>query len=991
MTVRLSLFGSPTIEYGGESGTLPFERRSQLAVFLALKRSWIGRAELAAMLWPDQAPKLAYTNLRKTLFRLQSWPWADQIDGRDGALRFEVDTDVAAFESALREHRLADALSLRRGEFLAGFDDDDNEAWTSWIGFERERLRSAWRGAALERLAQDIDANEGIELSTRLLEADPLDEAALKAHMAWLSRDGRSAQARQAYRAFKERLAADLGLAPGSELKALHDSLGTAAGASLPSVSAPRTASDDGFVGRVVELRRIADLLAKDDCRLLSLVGPGGVGKTRLAQRVGQDLAVRFPDGVTFVPLEDVASGNEIGVRLARELGVRLGRGAEPLDQIVDFLRSQQALLVLDNFEHLAADAAMLERLLNGCPRLSILVTSRVRLSVAMERPLPLDGLPCPEAEDRDRVESFDAVRLFVQAAQRVGSVVEPRTDSAAIVDICRQVEGLPLALELAGAWTRVLSCEAIAAELRSGTELLNAVDTARPARHASMEVVFEHSWRLLGASERDALAKLSLFRGGFSSEAARAVAGASLPILGALADKSLIRKDGARLSMHPLVQQLAVTRLEGEARAAAERTHALYFHRLLAQLKRPVEAGDRDALRLMDTESENCRAALRWSAAHGAIDAVSKSAATLLHFCDHRGGFEETLSLLRATLASPAANADRKILAVLSAAEAHLLYRLDRYADAEATATRALAGTDDHDPRLQALKVLGGCNLRLGRYPEAKHFFEQALKVAPAGIDPNNAAAMLDNLALVEKFSGNWQEALRLSLESLAEHRRLRDVAGEALCLNNLGALYLEMEDFDAAGAQLREGLGLCERHGLATSRGLILANLTDVALNAGDYDGAERYAQSALEVAEAAGNRAVVSWIKLHFVRFALHHADLDAARAALSDSLAIAIALGRPTLTLAGVSSFADLLAAQGESEGARMVLAFAAGHPLMHPGDRKRLAEKLAAERAKRGQEPPWPGIELEELAHRIVVESHTAHRALIAGLRGALVH
>jgi predicted ATPase/DNA-binding SARP family transcriptional activator len=991
MTVRLSLFGSPTIEYGGESSTLPFERRSQLVVFLALKRSWVGRAELAAMLWPEQAQKFAYTNLRKTLFRLQSWPWAGRIEGRDGALRFEADTDVADFESALREDRLADALSSRRGEFLAGFDDDDNEAWTSWIGFERERLRSAWRGAALERLAQDIDANEGIALSARLLDADPLDEAALKAHMAWLARDGRSAQARQAYRAFGERLAADLGLTPGSELTALHDSLGTVLDVSLAPASAPRTAGVDGFVGRTVELRRIAELLAQDDCRLLSVVGPGGVGKTRLAQRAGQELAARFPDGVMFVQLDDVTSGNEVGVRLARELGIRLGRGAEPLDQVIDSVRSQHALLVLDNFEHLAAEAALLERLLNGCPRLSILVTSRVRLAVAMERLLPLEGLPCPEIEDRDRVESFDAVRLFAQAARRVGAVVDPHTDAAAIVDVCRQVEGLPLALELAGAWTRVLSCDAIAAELRSGTELLNAVDPARPARHASMEVVFEHSWRRLGASERDALAKLSVFRGGFSNEAARAVANASLPILGALADKSLVRKDGARLLMHPLVQQLAATRLDVEARASTERAHALYFHRLLAQLKRAVEAGDRDALRLMDAECENCRAAWRWSAAHDGVDAASRSAATMLHFCDHRGGFEEALPLLRAMLEAPAAVADQKVLALLSAAEAHLLYRLDRYADAEAAATRALAGTDDHDARLQALKVLGGCNLRLGRYPEARHFFEQALKAAPAGIDPNNAAAMLDNLALVEKFSGNYAEALRLSLESLAEHRRLRDVAGEALCLNNLGALYLEREDFDAASAQLREGLVLCDRHGLSTTRGLILANLTDVALNARDHDAAESYARSALELAEGARNRAVVCWLKLQFMRLALQRGDLPAARSALSDAMAIAIALGRPTLKLAGVSLFADLLAAQGESEGARMVLAFAVADRAMHPADRDRIRGKLAAERARSGPEPSWPGIELDELVHRLVVESGTAHAALIAALRGALVH
>ena len=153
-------------------------------------------------------------------------------------------------------------------------------------------------------------------------------------------------------------------------------------------------------------------------------------------------------------------------------------------------------------------------------------------------------------------------MRLFVQAAQRVEPALVPAVEAASIVDICRQVEGLPLALELAAAWTRVLSCDAIAAELRQGTELLHAVDAAHPARHASIEVVFDQSWRLLGAAERDALSRLSVFHGGFSPEAARAVAGAPLPVLGALADKSLLRKEESRIYLHPLVQQLAAARL---------------------------------------------------------------------------------------------------------------------------------------------------------------------------------------------------------------------------------------------------------------------------------------------------------------------------------------------------------------------------------------------------------------------------------------------
>ena len=173
----------------------------------------------------------------------------------------------------------------------------------------------------------------------------------------------------------------------------------------------------------------------------------------------------------------------------------------DPLDQVIKYLSDRHLLLVLDNFEQLATDASILEKLMQACARVKIVVTSRVRLGLINEWLLPLEGLPFPEPEDQERFEAFDAVRLFMQAAQRVEPALVPAAEAASIVDICQQVEGLPLALQLAAAWTRVLSCEAIAAELRSGTELLHATDAAHPPRHASLEVVFDHSWRLLTPS----------------------------------------------------------------------------------------------------------------------------------------------------------------------------------------------------------------------------------------------------------------------------------------------------------------------------------------------------------------------------------------------------------------------------------------------------------------------------------------------------------
>jgi predicted ATPase/DNA-binding SARP family transcriptional activator/Tfp pilus assembly protein PilF len=986
MSARLCLFGAPTIEVGGQSYALTLERRSQLVVFLALRRSWVGRADLAAMLWPDLSNKLAFTNLRKTLFRLQALSWASEVELQGGALRFAAETDVLAFEQALREHDIATALSCRRGELLAGFDDDENEAWTNWLGFERERLRATWRGAALERLSGVIGPGEGIALSARLLDADPLDEAALQAHMSWLARDGKGARARQAYREFADRLARDSGLAPGAELKALHDALGAA---SPTPAGAPARAVGNDFVGRAVELRRLGELLGAGACRLLSVVGPGGVGKTRLARHAMQSLAAGFAHGAVFIGLEDVSSAPQFCDRLTHEFGLRPSGRNDPLGEVITFLREREMLLVLDNFEQLVAEATVLERLLHACARLRILVTSRVRLATGMEWLLQLDGLPCPEAEDLDHAESFDAVRLFLQAARRVEPALVLAVEASAIVDICRQVQGLPLALEMAAAWARVLSCDAIAAELRQGTQLLQAGDASRPARHTSMQVVFEQSWRLLGPSERDALARLSVFSGGFTADAARRVADASLPVLGALCDKSLLRKEGARLFMHPLVQQMAGLRLvDDPTREATERAHALHFLRLLAQLRRAVEDGDRDAMQWVDIECDNCRAALRWSITHEAADAAAKSVATLLHFCDHRDRLDEGLALLRAALDAQGSAGDPRLRALLLGASAHLEYRLDRYADAQATAVSALAALPaphDHETQLQCFKVLGGCSLRLGHLEDAARFFRQALQQAPQSVDPHNAAAMLDNLALVEKAMGHYGDAMKLSMQSLAQHRRLGDFAGQALCLNNLGALHLDRDDHAAAGNLLREGLVICERHGLVSTRGLILANLTELAMKTHDHDVAQAHATRALEVAQAAGNRAVASWLRLQFARLAMHRGDFARARAELAAAVEIAIAIGRPSLQLGGIVCFGDLLDAQGEPQCASRILAFAAEHPSTAAAER----DKIRARLAQRPTPGPCLGIELDELLHRIVVEADADHASLIRALRGTL--
>lgn len=983
MADGLRLFGVPEFGPEGKRRPLPVERRGQLLAYLALRRTWVPRGEVAALLWPEQQTHLALANLRKTLFRLAALDWPLAVQTQGGAIRLDAGTDVEAFEAALREHRLGDALALRRGEFLVGFDDDANPAWTGWLGFERDRLRVAWRAAALERLDGEVEAAEAIELSAQLLESDPLDEAALRQHMRWLAQHGQAGRARQVYRDFAQRMQHELGLAPGAELKAQHDALGSAA--VLPRVEMPH--GDDGFIGRSMELRRIAEILVQPGCRLLTLVGPGGVGKTRLARRAMAELAGHHAHGAVFVALEDVVSAPAWTARLAREVGVaRLG-SRDALDASIETLAQRQTLLVLDNFEQLAAEAAAIERLLAGCPRLAVLVTSRVRLALPSESVLPIEGLPAPEAEDRDRLEAFDATRLFIAAARRVQPALAPAAEADAIVEICRRLEGLPLALELAAAWTRVLSCADIVAELRRGTELLRAADAAHPPRHASIELVFEQSWALLGAAERDTLARLSVFRGGLTAESARAVANAALPVLGALVDKSLLRKDGARLQMHPLVQKLAAARLDDAARATAREAHGRHFLRMLAQSRRGARLSDRDTLRAIDADVENCRSAWRWAVAHGEAEALRQVAWTLLHYCNLRGHFAEGLGLLRHAIDAWPGERDPALDVVLLAAVAHLEGRLDRYDEAQATALRALAGVregEDHDAAAQAHKALASCAMRRDRIAEARHHWREALRLSPG--DARTAAAMLDNMSTAENLLGRKDAALRMAMQALVQHRAIGDASGEAFSLNQIGTVQNELGQFDAARTHLDAALALCDRQGLAGFRVFVLASLNVNAFDAGDLDAAQAFGERALDAARAVHNRLAESAIHFQFARIAARRRQPERARAELRAGFDISLAIGSPELGYIGIAAFADLLEAQGEAASARRVLAFVAALPSVSA----RLRHEFGARLANWGSPPDgaaWPGLGADELLHRIVVETDVGHAPLIALLRG----
>lgn len=371
------------------------------------------------------------------------------------------------------------------------------------------------------------------------------------------------------------------------------------------------------FIGRTEELARISQLLADPACRLLTLLGPGGIGKTRLAIEAAAQHATQFVDGVFIVELAPISSPDLLAAAIASALPISFYSQELTVDQTISYLRDKCALLVLDNFEHLLGGTEVLTEILTKAVDVRILVTSRERLNLHEEWALAIQGLAYPQAQDLADVEHYSAIRLFVQNARRVQADFSLADNLAGVVGICQRVEGVPLGLELAATWLRAMSCQQIAIQLQRSLDFLTTLLRNVPERHRSMRAVFDQSWQLLSDTERQVLARLSVFRGGFSLEPAERVAAASLSVIAGLVDKSLVRMNrDDRYNLHELLRQYAADKLtESGETAQVAHAHLIYFLSL-AEHAEAQSAGTEQMLwyDYLEKEHDNFHAALRWS-----------------------------------------------------------------------------------------------------------------------------------------------------------------------------------------------------------------------------------------------------------------------------------------------------------------------------------------------------------------------------------------
>ncbi len=856
--LTLSLLGPLQVSLDGQAvGSFAYNKARALLAYLAVESDQLHQRDaIVGLLWPDMPDAAARTNLRQVLTSLR-----DTIGVGDPAAPFLLTTrdtlqfnpasdytlDVTRFIDLLdacakHRHRhiarclacatrLEEAVALYHGDFLAQLSSIDSAPFEEWLVVKREALHQR-AAEALAQLARHHeqwgDTVRARQLLTRLIELEPWDEAAYGQLMRSLARAGQRSAALAQYETCRRILAEQFGVEPSPVTQKLIEQI--RAGLPIEDTSPPRSTElpivTTKLIGRDVELAELSDLLSDPAQRLLTIVGPGGIGKTRLALAALTATAPIFADGAVFVPLAALSSADLLPATILSALGLTLEQQVSPEQQLIDHLRSRELLLVLDNFEHLLANVELIKRIVQQAPQITLLITSRERLALQAERVFELEGLDYPALEVTADIERYQAVQLFVERAQRLQRKFQLAPDNAAAVArICRLVEGLPLAIELAASTINVQSCAAIADGIANDLRALATRFHDVSERHRSMWAAFEHSWRLLTADEQQVFSRLSVFRGGFQLEAAQQISNASPTMLAALIDKSLVQRETTgRYDLHDLLRQYGQGKLSeaGNLKQAHER-HLTWFLQL-ATTAEPQLMGKEQArwLEQLEAENDNLRTALQWSLEQGLFDQAAQLSSALWRFWWTRGYLSEGrqwYSRIYAHRDALSAEMSAKlfnqagVLAVQQGdfAEAQRLFEANLALNRERGNLSGIANV---------LNNLGALTIEQAHYDQARIFLEESLPLRRQLGNKAHIAATLNNLGTVAQYQADLTSAQQYFDESLALYRELEDTRSIAGVLNNLGGIALFERDLPQAQAFYRESLTL--RHAVGDKAGI-------------------------------------------------------------------------------------------------------------------------------------------------------------------------
>ena len=885
-TLRARLLGRPAFEAGGKLLPCPSRKAICLAARVLLGRASQPRGALATLLWGGDSPRHALGSLRVALTKLPA-PVLTCLEVTRDAIapaahaRVEIDVEefVAGCASEDPEVQLR-AIALYAGDLMQGAEEEAAAEFADWLLPERARLRRLAHDTHLrvaQRCAAHGDRARARAVADAWLRHDPAAEEMHRLVMGWLGGDQALAQ----YEVYRRARAVAHGAPPSETMAALAERVRHGAERAAREAPARLTAATS-FIGRADELAELRALLADPACRLLTLHGLGGVGKTRLASALAEMEAGAFADGVVVVALDAVPSPALFAQTLARACGLQPAGAAAPLDLAASFLHDRAALVVLDNLEHLLDDRddgqslpAQVAALLRGTgPRVKVLATSREPLRLQEEWLYELGGLAHPRAggEVEGDAQGYAAVQFFAQRARQAYLGFSLAAELPNVLQICELLEGLPLGLELAASWVRSVPCAEIASGLRSSAQELRNRHVNRGARHDSLGAVVAYSWDRLPLEQREALSGLACLRGTFSREGAEFVAHASLRTLSALAEKSLLqRAAGGRWHLHEVVRQFAwdqpdaAQRARPSRQAAASRRRDAFYMDFLRAARARLDGGDEpEMLAAIEMEGANIREAWASCARAGQLDTLDAAAPAWFEFLEARSFMAEGIAAAGDWLqAARAAGSEASI--------GRALVRLGLFQRFAAQTAVALASLDEAVAILDRLALPGDLAearsaraftlFLLGRLDEAEREADIALVLAQTRGDPAALAAGLRVKGLVLLQSGRREEGRDLQRRALDLAARHGKPSLQAAAHNNLALCENHLGNFRAAEAGYENALALWRELHMTGNVGRAMHNLGVVATRMGDHGSALARYRAALEVLLKAGDRNLIA----------------------------------------------------------------------------------------------------------------------------------
>jgi len=1000
---RLSLtyFGAFQATDAGKPILLGNNTARALLAYLAVEAHQPrSREEIAGLLWPDHTRINAYGNLRQTLTRLRK-AIPDLIDAMlvitPQSLQFKraaAQLDVIQFEallagaahSASNIDSLREAVALYQGEFLQGALLADSVSFDEWVMFKREQLHRQALDA-LHTLAghyESISDHENMrQYAVRQLALEPWREEAHAQLMRALAYAGRPAEALAQYEACRRVLSQELGLEPGMDLRTLADRIrdgkigrtGSLAPVMLNAQSPKHNLPNQltVFVGRERELSQILACLAEPELHLLTLVGLGGMGKTRLAMEIARARLSHFPDGVFLVSLAPLTTAAAIVPAIAAALNLSL-QGSDTTQALFAALHHKRLLLILDNFEHLLdADlhdaneliltgAQIVVELLQAAPQIQVVVTSRERLNVRGEHIHLVQGLDYPRLSDAalpvpdpGGAQAGSAVRLFVQAARRaLPDFQSSPSNLPAVLRICQLVEGMPLGLELAAARLETLPLDAIVTQIEHSADVLVADWRDAPERQRSMRGVFEWSWNLLSEIEQHAFSRLSVYRGGFTLEAAESIAAASQWVLTSLLRKSLLRRSEAgessssnpinqasqaigRYEIHELLRQFAIEKLTTFDLTATQNTHekhCVYYLTLAGQKAVAMYSGAPQHAASVRADVDNIRQACQWAVAHARLKLLHdytpslSSIFNLLGLLPEGRRLMQTFAELGQHVPQVAQASDREWAAALTAKalveQARYLATENLHKQAAAVAQQALGQarlTGDIDSQAGALMYWGECLTELGDIEAGQHQLSQALSLAeaapayhapqPGRGTPVLKAMILTFLAGSALLRKCYAEAQTYGEHSLRLCADARDWLGQARVAGNLGIAYNNIGHYGQAKQYCEQAYALMQPFGHSLILQRLSLEIGRILVYCGDHAHAHSWLQQALSICRSLGDGLGEARTLVLLSRLACNRGDYAAAHQSSQLSTQMAREAGNPQLEAESLSSLGDAL--------------------------------------------------------------------------------